>query len=226
MLLATVLLVAGVIKIVEPRYVAAALRRVSSAIARRAARSERLAFRAGRAVGLLETVVGLALAVVTGAPTIVVAAVAAMLFGSFLVVVILAVRRGVACGCWASLSEGPAGGAEVGRAVALVGVALVLLSVRIAGRREPEWGRETLVALGVTLAGVVVLTWLGRLVLPVRDSKVADRLQHRAPASPWGRAAMYLAFLFGFVHAGTTAGQRRYLQYLGSLRVPDRAKGV
>src|SRR5258706_7035317 len=114
-LLAAVLIIAGVIKLVEPRYVAAALRRTSARVAMRASRSEKEARRAGRTVGAVETFVGLALLLVTGWPAVVVAAVAVAVFGSFVVVVNMAIRRGTACGCWASLSEGPAGVGEVRR---------------------------------------------------------------------------------------------------------------
>lgn len=213
-LLAVVLTIAGVIKIVEPRYVAAALRRVSGTVARRAARSEKDARRAGRTIGVVETALGLALVLVTGWASVAVAVVAVALCASFVVAVVLAIRRGQACGCWASLSEGPAGGAELGRAVALVAAALVVLTARATGSRRVEWGSATIVAALVTLAGVIVVTWLGHLALPVRDAKVRERLDRRAPRRRVNRVAVQVAFLLGFVHAGTAAGQRRYLEFL------------
>jgi hypothetical protein len=223
-LLAAVLIVAGVIKVVEPRYVAAALRRVSVTIARRAARSDKDARRAGRTVGVVETLVGVALLLVSGWFGVAVAAAAVALFASFVIVVVLAVRRGVACGCWASLSEGPAAGAEIGRAGALVVAAVVVVVARIAGARAFEWSAVTAIAALVTLAGVTVATWVGALVLPVRDEKVRERLHRRAPSNRLGRVGLRIAFLFGFVHAGTTAGQRRYLEFLSDrLRRGDQA---
>jgi hypothetical protein len=161
----------------------------------------------------VETVVGVALVLVTGWAGVAVAAVAVALFASFVVVVVLAIRRGQACGCWASLSEGPAGGAELGRAVALVAAALVVLIARATGARAVEWDGAVVAAL-VTIAGLIVVTWLGHLVLPVRDDKVRERLDRRAPSGRLGRAALQIAFLSGFVHAGTAAGQRRYLEFL------------
>jgi hypothetical protein len=223
-LLAALLIVAGVIKVIEPRYVGAALRRVSTSIARRAARSEKEARRAGRTVGAVETLVGVALLVVSGWFGVAVAAVAVALFSSFVGVVVLAVRRGVACGCWASLSEGPAGGAEIGRAVALFVGAVVVLVARIAGARAIEWNVWAVVAALVALAAVTVATWIGAVLLPVRDDKVRERLDRRAPSSRLGRAGLNIAFLFGFVHAGTSAGQRRYLEFLSDrLRRGDQA---
>jgi hypothetical protein len=213
-LLAALLVVAGVIKIVEPRYVAAALRRVSSGVAQRAARSDRDARRAGRTIGVVETLVGLALLLVGGWAAVIVAAVALVLFASFVAVVVLAVRRGHACGCWASLSEGPAGGAEIGRAVALAAVALVVLIARAAGSRAIVWSGRTVVVVLVTLAVVVLMSWLGHFAVPVRDANVRERLERRAPDGRVARVALNLAFLFGFVHAGTRAGQRRYLEFL------------
>jgi hypothetical protein len=212
--LAAVLIVAGVIKVVEPRYVAAALRRISRRIAMRAARSEKEARRAGRTVGVVEALVGVALLLVTGWPGIVAAVVAVLLFGSFVVVVDLAIRRGIACGCWASLSEGPAGGAELGRAGSLAAAAVVVLVGRATGARHAEWTAATALAVLVTLAGIVLATWLGQLALPVRNEKVRERLDRRAPTGRVARAALHVAFLFGFVHAGTTAGQRRYHDFL------------
>jgi hypothetical protein len=223
-LLAAVLIVAGVIKVVEPRYIAAALRRISAAIARRAARSDKDARRAGRTIGAVETAVGVALLLVTGWFGVAVAALAVALFASFVAVVILAVRRGAACGCWASLSEGPAGGAEIGRAGALVAAAAVVLIARITGARAVEWNATTVIAALVTLAVVTVVTWIGGLLLPVRDAHVRERLDRRAPRGRLGRAGLNVAFLFGFVHTGTTAGQLRYLEFLRSrLRRGDQA---
>ncbi|MDQ1426323.1 MAG: Methylamine utilization protein MauE [Acidimicrobiaceae bacterium] len=224
-LLAALLIVAGVIKLVEPRYVAAALRRISARVAMRAAHSDKEARRAGRTIGAVETLVALALVVVTGWPAVVVAAVAVAVFGSFVVVVGMAVRRGTACGCWASLSEGPAGGAELGRAVALVAAAVVVLIGRATGARGVEWRAATVVALFATLAVIVAATWLGHLALPVRDARVRERLDQRAPAGRLGRAALQVAFLFGFVHAGTTAGLRRYHRFL-SERLPGEAQAA
>jgi Methylamine utilisation protein MauE len=212
--LAAVLIVAGVIKIVEPRYVAAALRRISGRIAMRAARSEKEARRAGRTVGVVETLVGVALLVVTGWLGMVVAAIAVALFGLFVVVVELAVRRGIACGCWASLSEGPAGGAELGRAGALAAAAVVVLIGRATGARGVAWTAVTFVAALITLAAIVLGTWLGQLALPVRNARVRERLDQRAPKSRLGRVGLHVAFMFGFVHAGTTAGLRRYHDFL------------
>src|SRR4029453_12245134 len=137
--LAAVLIVAGVIKIVAPAYVGAALRRVSKSFARRAARDPQEARRAGRTIGVVETSVGIALLLASGGLGVAVAVVAVTLFASFAVFVGLAIRRGSACGCWATLSEGPAGGAELGRAGALLAAALVVSVARVVGARDVEW---------------------------------------------------------------------------------------
>ena len=82
------------------------------------------------------------------------------------------------------------------------------------GARGVKWTAVTVVAALITLGAVVLATWLGQLVLPVRDARVRERLDRRAPTGRLGRAGLRVAFLFGFVHAGTTAGQRRYHDYL------------
>lgn len=214
LVLAAVLVVAGVIKLVEPRYVAAAMRRISDGVARRAARRGAEARRAGRVVGGVETIAGLALVIVTGDASVAVAAFATLVFAAFVVVVIAAIRRGASCGCWASLSEGPAGGAELGRALALVAGGVVVVVGRAMGDRQATWRPATALAVVAALVALVALTWLGRLLLPVRDANVVERLAVRAAPTRAGRLGAYVAFLFGFVHAGTPAGQRRHLEYL------------
>jgi hypothetical protein len=61
-------------------------------------------------------------------------------------------------------------------------------------------------------------------VLRVLNDKVGDRLDLRAPPGRTARAAAHVAFLFGFVQAGTPAGQRRYVASLSErLRQRDQA---
>jgi hypothetical protein len=206
--LAVLLAAAGAPKLVRPDYVAAALRRVFGP--RRIARSTLTA--AGRLLGAWELALAAGLLAVRGPASVVVAAAAAVTFAGFLGFVAVAVRRGASCGCWASLTEGPAGGAELARTAVLAGGALTLLALRTAG-----WTGTGTGAAGFGWAAALLsCTWLaavaGARVLPVRSAKVARRIAMRSAPTPAGRWLARLAFLAGFVHAGTDAERRRYFR--------------
>jgi hypothetical protein len=167
---------------------------------------------AGRLLGAWELALAAGLLAVRGPASVVVATAAAATFAGFLGFVAVAVRRGASCGCWASLTEGPAGGAELARTAVLAGSALALLALRAAGRHETGTGPA---AFGVA-ATVLAFTWLaavaGGRVLPVRSAKVARRIAMQTAPTPAGRLLARLAFLAGFVHAGTDAERRRYFR--------------
>jgi len=203
--LAVLLAGAGAPKLWRPGYVAAALRRVFR-------RGRRPVLRAaGRLLGAWELLLAAALLTVGGVASVLVAAATAVTFVGFTGFVVVAVRRGASCGCWASLTEGPAGGAELAR-TGVLSVAAVALP--FAGVRETgvEWA-----AVGWALA-LLGLTWLaaevGERLSPVRSAKIARRLALRAEPTRRGRALARLAFLAGFVHAGTNAGQHRLVTAL------------
>ena len=219
LLLGGMLIAAGLPKAVAPWYVASALRRVVTAGSDRALR------RAGRLLGLWETSLGLALVLAGAGPAAVaVAALAALTFIGFAGFVVLAIRRGTACGCWASLSEGPAGGAELGRAVFLAALAVDLLLLRltqayggVAAPHGPPYAGVSRLdggslgwAMGL-LAGSGLAALLGGALLPVPTARLRRRLGLQAAPGLRGRAATQLRLLAGFVHAGTRAGRRRYL---------------
>jgi len=198
--LALLLAGAGAPKLWRPGYVASALRRVFGRGRPPVLRT------AGRLLGAWELVLAAALLTVGGAASVAVAVAVAATFACFTGFVVVAVRRGASCGCWASLTEGPAGGAELARTGVLTAAAL---SLPFAGVREVGVGWAT---VGWALA-LLALTWLaataGGRVAPVRSAKVARRLALRAEPTRRGRALARLAFLAGFVHAGTNAGQHR-----------------
>ncbi len=207
--LAVLLGTAGVPKLVRPGYVAAALRRVFPPPG---PGRDRIAIltAAGRLLGVWELALAAALVAVGGPASVAVAAAAVVTFAGFLGFVAVAVRRGASCGCWASLTEGPAGGSELARTVALTAAAVVLLAARLAGWREAGVDLAALGWAGATLG----LTWLAALLggrlLPVRSAKVARRLSMQTAPTASGRLAARLAFLAGFVHAGTDAERKRY----------------
>lgn len=126
LVLGGMLVAAGVPKAAVPWYVASALRRVVRT------GSDRALLLAGRLLGCWEVALGLALPLVYSGPAAVaVAACAVLTFAAFTGFVAAAIRRGAACGCWASLSEGPAGGAELARAAFLAVLAVALLAARL-----------------------------------------------------------------------------------------------
>lgn len=210
--LAAMLIAAGLPKLVRPRHVARALRR---ALGHRTRLPLELA---GRSLGAWELVLATALLTV---PRVAVAAACAATFLGFAAFVVAAVRRGTSCGCWASLSEGPAGGAELARTGTLTLVALGLLVLRLAGAGETAVG---LAALGwaVTTLG---LTWLaavlGGSLGPKPPAKVTQRLALQAPPTRLGRGLSRAAFLAGWVHAGTARDSRRYVVALSALRLSE-----
>lgn len=200
--LAGLLVTAGLPKLWRPDHVAGALRRVFG---------QRLPIpalqRLGQLLGAWELLLATAVLVLGGPATG--GAVAATFLG-FLGFVVVAVRRGASCGCWASLTEGPAGGAELARtgvlACAATYLAIVGWSPRI-GWESVGWAA---LFLGVTWGATAVGGW----VAPVRSARVAGRLAMRAAPTRRGRAAARLGFLLGFVHVGTDAGRQRFLDAL------------
>lgn len=213
--LAFLLASAGLPKLWRPEHVAGALRRVSGRF------SPRVLLVAGRLLGLWELMLAAAIVVVGEAAGLAVT----VTFLGFLGFVVAAVRRGASCGCWASLTEGPAGGAELARTGVL---ALGAVYTAVAGWDAFGWD-----ALGWAAAFLAV-TWLatvaGGWLAPVRSPRVARKLARRAAPTRRGRALARLAFLLGFVHAGTDAERRRYLDALAAeqavsdlrTRVPER----
>jgi hypothetical protein len=158
LVLAAVLTVAGTIKLVHPDVAAKAMRRISARLLDVDARRARIA---GRAVGTVEVAVALML-VLPGAFAVAGAVAAVGLFACFLVVTVMAVRRGAACGCWGSLSDGPAGVHEVRRRVYFLVAAIGLASIRLAcGPPEPPAlvVAASMLALGVLAVSSAGLAW-------------------------------------------------------------------
>jgi hypothetical protein len=165
----------------------------------------------GRLLGLWELVLAAAIVVVGG---VVVGVAVSATFTGFLGFVVVAVRRGASCGCWASLTEGPAGGAELGRTGVLAAAAAFLavagwspLSDHLLGWSSVGWAMALLALM--SLAAVI-----GGHVAPVRSARVARRLTLRAAPTRRGRVVARLTFLLGFVHTGTDTERQRFLDAL------------
>lgn len=113
----------------------------------------------------------------------------AALTAAFVAVVAVAIEKGTACGCWSSFSDGPAGGAELSRAVSLALLALVGAALRQAGIASPAWTWGVLpwaVGLGLVVAAAAALG--GRL--PVGPPP--DGLPALGPRPRATRTALYL----------------------------------
>lgn len=211
---------AGAPKVVAPRYAGSALRRV---IRRSAVRSDEALLSAARGLGGYEIVLGIALVLVGGPAASALAAAAAMTLVAFTVFVVAAVRRGSHCGCWATLTEGPATGAEVARSGAIALVAAVVLGGRLAGYTRAGIDPATVGWAGTALVLVAVVSWVGGRLAPVRAPRVARQLLVQRPPTTLGRIGAWVAFQSGFVHAGTDAGRRRYAM---SRQAPGRVVPV
>ena len=209
--LAVLLVTAGPPKLVRPRHVARALRRAFGS----RPHLELL----GRLLGAWELVLAVALLTL---PWVAVAVACAVTFLGFAAFVVLAVRRGASCGCWASLSEGPAGGAELARTGFLALTALGLLALRLTGADETAGGYGW-------AAATLALTWLaaalGGRFGPRPSATVTRRLALQAPTTRLGRGLRKVAFLAGWVQAGTPRDSRRYVAALGAEEVRKRAPG-
>jgi hypothetical protein len=202
--LAVLLAGAGVPKLLRPGHVAGALRRVFGR--GRTLRAPVLR-RWGRALGAWELLLAAGLVAVGG---VAVAVAVAATFLGFLWFVVVAVRRGASCGCWASLTEGPAGGAELGRTGVLAAAAVWLA---VAGWDTGiSWA--AIGWAGAVLVAMCLGAVAGGRVLPVRSDRIAHRLALRAAPTRRGRVLARLLFLLGFVHTGTNAEQDRLMTAL------------
>jgi hypothetical protein len=207
LLLGMLLVSAGIPKTVAPRYAGSSIRRV---VRRSRVASDETILFAVRVLGCYEILLGVALAVGHGLTAAVVAPCALGTLVGLDAFVIAAIRRGSHCGCWASLSEGPAGGAELGRSVALTGMAGLLLVGRLAGQTSVGMDRSALVAAGACLLAMVAASRIGGWLAPVPSERLRRQLVQQAPLTAAGQAGAWLAFEAGFVHAGTDSGRRRY----------------
>jgi hypothetical protein len=194
--LAVLLASAGVPKLSRPGHVAGALRRVFGPGGAHVYR------RWGQLLGAWELLLAAATVLLGGR---VVGVALAVTFAGFTGFVVAAIRRGASCGCWASMTEGPAGGAELAR-TGVLAVAAVFVAVT---GWVPGIGVAALGWAAVLLAVMVASALLGGRVAPVRSAHVARRLARRTAPDLGGRLLARLVFLAGFVHIGTDAEQAR-----------------
>jgi len=118
-------------------------------------------------VGVVEVGVGAALLTVGGRASVLVALIAAALFGGFVLITRMAVVRGASCGCWGSLSDGAAGRKELARRVLLAGVSAMLVAAR--------WYRHPAPAPPLVAAAVLVAAAIAGFGLTGQDGRSAHR---------------------------------------------------
>lgn len=147
---AFLLVVAGVVKLVDPRPAVGSLRRVSSTLSRQPAGRLEVGARALGCTELIAATVSIAstsVMAITGSATVV------ALCTGFLWFTHIARRRGAACGCWGSLSDNAAGTGEVvRRGVLLIASVVALGAVTTSEARLLPVG----VAVAVLAAGGVI----------------------------------------------------------------------
>jgi hypothetical protein len=155
LLLAGLLIVAGVLKLVRPRPFAHAVYRL---LPRHLVRRSSLARVAPWLAGTVEVLAGAGLLAVR---SVWVAGVVAALYLGFVGVVVVAIRKGTSCGCFSSFSDGAAGGAELGRSLALGVLAVVLVAVG-----SWSWRPDAIAWLAVLVVVVAAAAALGGRTRP------------------------------------------------------------
>ena len=182
-LLAALLIVAGGLKIAQPVQFGAALQRLVPRpwLGSGLWRPRALA----RLIGALECGVGGALVLTPPGSAAAAASLgSAVLFSCFVAVVVTAIRKGESCGCWASLSDGPAGGAELGRALWLAAIAWARVLI---GSGTPSIGWPAVLAAAALFAATAVAASIGAWRRPRLAGKIRDQ-----PRSTMDRALFLL----------------------------------
>lgn len=163
LLLGALLVSAGAMKLVRPRAFMHAVHRL---LPGKRETETTVAMLAPAAVGVLELVVGtglIAVAWLSPAFRTAFTVGAAVLYVGFTLVVGYAIQRGEACGCFGSFSDGPAGGAELGRSSVLAGVACSAAIVNLVTGSVPRPWPAAFGWAAVLACGVVIGAYAGAL---------------------------------------------------------------
>jgi hypothetical protein len=182
LLLGLLLASAGVLKLATPRAFEHSLYRLLPA----RFDSVLLVRFAARAVGATELVVGGCLLAVPWASNrfaVAPAAAGAALYFAFVGVIAIAIRRGAACACWSSFSDSVAGGAELGRSIALAAIACALLAVELVSR-PAGWTWTALAWLAGAVAVVAAAVVLGGRLHPELPREHSGALHAVPPGAP------------------------------------------
>jgi hypothetical protein len=134
-----------------------------------------------------------AMVFVSGGAGQAIAAWTALLYLLFIIAVGIAIKRGTSCGCWGSLSDGVAGGAELGRAIGLAVIAVTAAVIRADGV-DVRWSGISLVVGSALMGAVLAVSWWGGRIVPTRSEVKPMRHQR------WnGPVASQLALLSGVI---------------------------
>jgi hypothetical protein len=194
LLLTGALLVAGLVKALGLRTFAVAVHRLLPVhLPRR--RGVATAFAA--AVCVVEFALAVALVFPHQTATPVAGAALALTVG-FVLVIRRAIRLGTACGCFASLSDGVAGVAELTRAAGLAVIAAGLLAGDLTGHAVTPWSAGSAAAAVVLAAGLYGAIWLAGHVSRAPASRpgwfaatMSGRIRTTARSVPAGFAEVH-----------------------------------
>lgn len=153
--LAFLLVVAGTLKLADPRPATGSLRRVSSTLSRQPAGRLELT---ARAIGFAEVGAAVLSTTPKGVVLVIGSAGVVALCTGFLWFTNLARRRGAACGCWGSLSDGPVGAHEVVQRGALLAVSIVALAAAAVTEQPLPMGVAATVLAAGCCGGLALAT--------------------------------------------------------------------
>ncbi|HEV8562793.1 MAG TPA: MauE/DoxX family redox-associated membrane protein [Actinophytocola sp.] len=221
LLLAGLLILAGGLKVLRPKPFVHAVYRL---LPRHVPRRETLARFAPWVVGTVELLAGPGLLVAASRPaawwSAAVIAGVAVLYLAFVVVVRYAALKGASCGCFASFSDGVAGGAELARTLTLAALAVSLLITALLTGAASWWRLDALawlVAFGVL---VVIATALGGRRRPA-GWLLLGRVRSRLAAVELPTMVTGAERTAAIAAARTAPSVRAFQDWLG-----DRAAGV
>jgi hypothetical protein len=189
LLLGALLVSAGTLKLVRPRAFTHAVFRL---LPGKWEWGSTAAMLAPWAVGVTEVFVGAALIAGVWLPAgwrTAAAIAAAGLFVAFTAVIGYAIRRGAACGCFGSFSDGPAGGSELGRALVLAGISCSVAAVCLVSGSAVRPGPWAL-AWTFVLAGCVVVG--ADVGSEVDDRRAASDRETSGPTASGRSVAFFL----------------------------------
>jgi hypothetical protein len=172
LLLGALLVIAGLMKLARPRAFEHAVHRL---LPGRHAWETTIAKLAPACVGTTELLLGAGMLGIASWPSPVrgvVLIASSALYLAFSGVVVIAIRKGTACGCYSSFSDGPAGGVELGRSLALALAAISTTSLYLTG--TPAL-RIDLAAAGWVAASAAVTVVVAALTARIASPLTRDR---------------------------------------------------
>jgi hypothetical protein len=174
LLVGVILVLAGVQKVRDPRPLQVTLRQLYRSVR---GRGIRLARCLAVGIGTVEIVTGVAGAALRGPAGLAAAGMTIGLCCGFLLALRRALRIGAGCSCFGYLSRTAVGGRELGRAVALLGIATAMAALRVGQPGPlPSVGWPTALAIGGGAAAVLLAMAVGERLRPATGPTRAPAL--------------------------------------------------